>query len=550
MLNNLLAFIKKLYLQLFIKPDIFLKKEKFIFFVVLFSIVLIGLILIQAYLINNSIELAKSNFNNEVNSALEKAIKKLQVDEEVFYVSSKMIKFKNSSNISFKNNNYQKKLNKTSEKNLKDNFKKLLDAKGVNFNNDTIKKTLSNRIITKEGDIIQLKKTDQILNVKNLLSESVLNNFDSISSSLEMILQRIINSNNDLNARLEYNDLDTIISKVFIENNIPHSFEYAIVSGENSLYFKTYNYNLSDKTNTVFKINLFQDDLYEDSDYLLLYFPDENNIIFESIGLVSFISILLTLLLIFGFTITIYSIIKQKKLSEIRNDFINNMTHEFKTPISTISLASQMLSDNSIKKDESTITKYSSIINDENNRLKQQVDKVLQMAVFDRGDVKFNFEFINIDIIINDIIRKINLKIQELSGTLIYTPDFNNDFIEIDETHIKNVIHNLLDNAIKYSVGSPEITIKSWNEQDLFCFSISDKGIGIPKEAQKKIFDKFYRVSTGNVHNVKGFGLGLSYVKYIIEKHNGNIFVRSELNKGSEFIIKLPLKVNNYGKEN
>jgi two-component system, OmpR family, phosphate regulon sensor histidine kinase PhoR len=246
-------------------------------------------------------------------------------------------------------------------------------------------------------------------------------------------------------------------------------------------------------------------------------------------------------LLIGIFTYTILIILRQKKLSMIKNDFINNMTHELKTPISTISLASQMLEDGSITNTPRTIEQISKVINQESKRLSFQVEKVLQMAVFNEGRLKLRFKELDLNNIIANVIANFELRVQNKNGSLITEIEAENAQIKGDEVHITNVIFNLLDNAVKYSNGEPRIVVSTINKKDFVVVSVKDNGVGIPKEHLSQIFERFYRVPTGNVHNVKGFGLGLSYVKKIAEVHNAEIKIESAVNKGTNFSLFFPL---------
>ena len=238
-----------------------------------------------------------------------------------------------------------------------------------------------------------------------------------------------------------------------------------------------------------------------------------------------------------------FNIFRQKKLTEIKNDFINNMTHEFKTPISTISLAAQMLNDPAVGKSPAMFKHISGIINDETKRLRFQVEKVLQMSMFDRQKTMLKKKETDMNELIAGVINTFNLKVEQYGGKIESELKADNAVVNVDEMHITNVIFNLMDNAVKYKKPDCPIMldVKTWNEQGKLCISVQDNGVGMKKEDLKKIFDKFYRVHTGNLHNVKGFGLGLAYVKKIIQDHKGAIKVESELNVGTKFIIILPL---------
>ncbi|MBT33341.1 MAG: hypothetical protein CMO01_27075 [Thalassobius sp.] len=253
-------------------------------------------------------------------------------------------------------------------------------------------------------------------------------------------------------------------------------------------------------------------------------------------------SVVFISLIIYGFAFAIYTILKQKKISEITNDFISNMTHELKTPISTVSLACEALMDPDIRALPNQSTRYLGIIKEENERLSTQVEKVLQIARLDRGDFKLNIEKINLHEAIQQAIKNIHLQIETRDGEIITNLNAKQPVIEADQVHLINIINNLLDNANKYSFEKPTITINTKDIEGGIQLTIRDKGQGIAKEMLNKIFDKFYRVPTGNLHDVKGFGLGLSYVKTMVNAHGGEISVKSELKKGSSFTIILPHK--------
>ena len=274
--------------------------------------------------------------------------------------------------------------------------------------------------------------------------------------------------------------------------------------------------------------------------YLHIYFPKRSGYLLRETGFTIIPTFILTALLIAIFSYAIMIIFRQKKLSNIKNDFINNMTHELKTPISTISLASQMLQDGSVTNTPKTIEHVSKVIFQESKRLSFQVEKVLQMAVFNEGRLKFKLKELDVNKMIETVITNFELRVKNKNGTITSNITAVNPMVKADEVHLTNVIFNLLDNAVKYSKEIPEITVSTLNKKEQVIIVVQDKGIGISKEHQKQIFDRFYRVPTGNVHNVKGFGLGLSYVKKVIDSHQGIIKVESALNKGTKFSILFP----------
>ena len=290
-----------------------------------------------------------------------------------------------------------------------------------------------------------------------------------------------------------------------------------------------------------YMINLAPNNGFVVPEYLILYFPTQNRDVFKQMWPFLITSIVVILILTFSFYYIMVSNLKQKKLSVIKNDFISNMTHEFKTPISTISLASEMLGDDSISQTPEKKQRYLKMIRDENKRLSVLVESILQTSILDKGEFKLKLSEVDIHEIINTAINNTHLLISQRKGTVHTFLKAQKFKLQADRVHLTNIIFNLIDNAIKYSLDVPEITISTYNTAEGIMIQVKDNGIGISKENQRKIFDKFYRVPTGNVHNVKGFGLGLSYVLAVVLKHRGTISVNSEIGKGSTFNVHLPI---------
>jgi two-component system phosphate regulon sensor histidine kinase PhoR len=335
--------------------------------------------------------------------------------------------------------------------------------------------------------------------------------------------------------------LDSLLVKEFHKKGILADFVFGV-------YSSSRNKMIIDKSGDFgprmmkksFVFTLYPGDNKQLPDYLMIYFPYETRYLLRQMDLIIFISLALILIILMVFIYVIRLILWQRRLSELKNDFINNMTHEIKTPISTISLACEALGDEEVRKNQPLSENYISVITDENKRLGGIAEKILQAATLENGDIKLKKEKIDAHQIIDHVINTIGIHVEVKDGRIIKDYRASKSMIYADRMHFTSVITNLIDNANKYTPKKPEIRITTENAGKYMKIVVEDNGIGISKENQKKIFDKLYRVPTGNIHNVKGFGLGLSYVKTIIEQHGGKVTVESELNKGSKFSVYLP----------
>ncbi len=337
--------------------------------------------------------------------------------------------------------------------------------------------------------------------------------------------------------------LESLLTSEFQKRNIEEDFEYGIYDcfNDSIVYGNFVDFNAD---TTAQQHSVSPDIKWErDGHYFSIFFP--NRPTFEPdqevtrYGSWAFFTVLISIVFIF-FGYSVYLIIRQKRLSEMKTDFINNMTHELKTPISTISLSSEVLMDENAPPDPQRLKQYAAIIYNENNRLKTQVEKVLQLAALDNKNIPLKLEVVDVHRVIRQAVDSVQLTLNERGGSISCSLDAEHSTISADAVHITNVLYNLLDNAIKYSSDSPVISVSTHNGSHHLYITIADRGIGITKEAQKHIFDKFYRVPTGNVHDVKGFGLGLYYVKLMAEEHHGKIAVTSTPGEGSKFMLKLP----------
>ncbi|MFC5191503.1 sensor histidine kinase [Algoriphagus aquatilis] len=342
--------------------------------------------------------------------------------------------------------------------------------------------------------------------------------------------------------RLDTAEVRRMLKNQLKEKGIIEAFELAIQNDEGQLVgVGTITDPLLIKNQGV-QSKLFPNDILGKENFLYVYFPEKGSHVFRQVWLPISSSIVFILVIIFCFVYAIKVIIRQKALSDIKNDFINNMTHEFKTPLATVSLAVEALQDPELSNQDKFRARYLGIIKDENKRLVSQVEKVLQAAALDKNDFKLKLETIHLAELLESTVEHISLQVESKGGKIEFQNLLKNPEIEGDAFHLTHIFNNLLDNANKYSKESPKIKVVAKDDQDQVIVTIQDQGIGMSKEAVKKIFDKFYRVPTGNVHDVKGFGLGLSYVKTMLEAHKGGIYVQSEPGKGSTFTINLPKK--------
>ncbi|MEO1049631.1 MAG: HAMP domain-containing sensor histidine kinase [Bacteroidota bacterium] len=341
-----------------------------------------------------------------------------------------------------------------------------------------------------------------------------------------------------VNDEIDANLLEFLLKSEFEKKSIDFDFEYGIYNCESDQMVYG-NYVALTETGSKGKEQAILPKWEKQSYYFGVQFPAKEANLINRMGIWVFSSAVLLLVIIF-FAYALFVILKQKRLSEVQKDFINNMTHEFKTPISTIAISSEVLKNPAIVKTPERLLNYATIIQDESQRLKKQVERVLQMATLDKEEVNLKKEVIDMHEIIQKAIDNVTLTLEERSGKITCDLNASNAEIKADKLHTTNMIYNLLDNAVKYCKDAPFIAIQTKNERNGVVISIKDNGIGIAPEYQKKVFDKFYRVPTGNIHDVKGFGLGLNYVSLMVKSHGGEVRLESEEGQGSEFQIYLP----------
>ena len=513
--------------------------------IILMSVALIGIIVIQIRWINNAVKLKQEAIDRIVNEVLYNTTFRYDNENKLRLFSSNPFAYTDSMVHS------QRIITSKTTKNNKKHTV-ILDHISIppppntpNFRSKNDSNTLTNELNT--SSLIEFEQV--ILNNQHNADSTIhQKNFETIvEQKQEIELSIFINRwqteyiFKDVLQRINSDILKSILQSELQHRNIHQDFEFAIQNNDSIVYASNNAYK-KQLTHTDYKTRLFPKDIFQRPSELKLVFTDKNKLMFQNYGGMMLLSVFFTLAITLIFGISIYHILKQKKLSDMKSDFINNMTHEFKTPLATISLAADSIENPKVIEDKTKIAYFTSMIKQENKRMNNQVERILQVARLERKDVHLNFEMLDMHSIIHDCIDSFHLSIAQKNGTIHFEPEANQSFIEVDSEHLYNVIKNLIDNAIKYSKADVQIHIKTWNTDNGFKFSVADNGIGMNKKVMSKVFEKFYREQHGNVHDVKGHGLGLSYAKSIIDMHKGTIKAESELGVGSSFTVYLPFK--------
>jgi two-component system phosphate regulon sensor histidine kinase PhoR len=483
-----------------------MKQKNIALITVIISLALIGLVSIQVYWINNAVKVKQSVFDRSVNEAITQVVYKLEKSEMTEQIRKKESFFDRGSDI----------------------FRSI----------DSI-----NLLYYQELESLQGKGQDQLLPSDSAARQRLTEMLRNKSSLFNDVFEDMYAFRHfmDIDQRINQGHMDSLIQNELSRKGIQTEYEYGVYSTSRGhlVMEKTGRYS-RELLEESMGFTLFPGDASLSPDYLMMYFPREKHFLLTQMAGMLSISVFLILVIIISFILTINSVIKEKKLAGMKTDFINNMTHEFKTPISTISLACEALSDNDIKNIEGIADNYIKIIGEENKRLGIMAEKILQTAVLEKGKLKLSIEEVDIHKVLVDVINNIAIQVEINDGTIVKDFQAISPDIQADKVHLSNVFYNLLENANKYSPRKPHIVVSTSNVEEGVEIAFRDNGIGISKSDQKKIFEKLYRVPQGDVHNFKGFGLGLSYVKTIVEKHKGHIRLESEEGKGSTFTVFLP----------
>ena len=520
---------------------------------IIISLTSIALVILQMLWISNSYQMKEEEFDRLVNNTLDRIIDEVERQETVSQIYDEMKPFINDRTSGSSVVEYQmNKVEKTpwSVKMVQRKREVLVfdeaDSLFVSPSFDLITKG-SNKVGHNAKPLITSKKKK----VVNPSTEYGLIPFSKRITQktvfVENIVNKLIRVESTIDERISREQLDSLVRLEFKKKGITIPYEFAVTDSKSNIVYQSAHYTLGG--HQLFTGLLFPNDVLSPKYYLNIFFPGQQHFIISSLGLILGATIILTLIIIFAFSATLYIIIHQKRLSEIKNDFVSNMTHELKTPISTISLAAQMLMDNTLPPEKKNYAYISKVVWEESRRLGFQVERVLQMAIFDKGKLKLKMKDVDLHSVVQKVVDNFTLQVANKNGVIKVNFEASHFQIVADEVHITNIFANLVENALKYSGAKPEILVSTANHSQGILVSVSDNGIGIIKENQKRIFEQFYRVPTGNIHNVKGFGLGLSYVKKMVEAHHGSISVESELGVGTKFTIFLPKEDEHHSEE-
>lgn len=516
--------------------------------ILLMSLSLIGIILVQVYWFNTSFQNNDEQFRFHVQQVISNVAVKLQKQEAYNFYD--------------KYNHYKDSTGKVPQKNDLLEFyyvqKNSRTNETIIYSNSIISEDydISSAFFDKKKDSVKLKnfsskRVTEVYNNNNIDNSTIQNNLipdvkikksgnlDILDNAQFEIFFKDVASTMPIQERVSKAGLQKLLANELNEFGVKTPFEYGIYSNGLATKIKSEKFRY-DKF-TTYSIPIFVDNEGNSKYQLLVSFPHKKKFLFSDLVGITVLSIIFTLIIVIAYSSALNQLIRQRQISEIKTDFINNMTHEFKTPIATINLALDAIKNPKIIDDKEKVHRYLQMIRDENKRMHAQVENVLRISKLERRELEISKESNNVHDIIDEAVEHVNLIIEDRQGTITTHFDAKRTTVLLNDVHFTNVIVNVLDNAIKYSPEAPKIDIYTENVKDFVIIKIKDHGSGMSKVAQKRIFEKFYREHTGDLHNVKGHGLGLAYVKRIVEDHNGEIFVESEKGKGSTFIIKIPL---------
>ena len=510
--------------------------------IVLMSFSLIGIIFVQVYFINNSLQNEKNQFTLNAKRSLSFVSDAIE-NKEFLRFSEKMYRMIASGTVA--DSTAFSILTITTEDTnqtityrngiLEESYKVPSLFLDIGLDSVSVSRTSSQR----ETTIYDKSPLEGNLNIS-----SEKKNFE-FSKLSELDKKRFETTYRDqfktypIYKRVSEEDVETMLKKQLHDDGIDTDFEFAIYDKDLSTKVQSNNFEFIE--DITYGVPLFLDNNNESNYKLYVNFPERNKFLFRNIMGMTILSIVFTAIIIITFGSALHQLIQQRQISQIKTDFINNMTHEFKTPIATINLALDSIKNPKIINDQEKVMRYLKMIKDENKRMHAQVENVLRISKLEKNELNISKDRVELHELIEDAVTHVELIVEDRKGYINHHLDAEKCTVLANETHFTNVIVNILDNAIKYSDEAPKIDVYTENVGTNILLKIVDQGNGMSKQVQKKVFEKFYREHSGNVHNIKGHGLGLAYVKRMIEDHHGHISVESEKGKGSTFTIKLPL---------
>jgi two-component system, OmpR family, phosphate regulon sensor histidine kinase PhoR len=539
-----------------------MNKKKFLGLIVMMLVSIIGIIWVQTIWIKNAIGIRNENFDYYVNSSIHDAASDIESSRKISFFNNFLIPDSDLSNDTSDNitryvTTQSYSVGNSGNVSVRITNQSVTQAAGkepVIVTHDTTLTTDSESVSFSSPDSPQKKITinqsDGAAGGQGSISISqkdFINRLRKRSSEFQNMSDQMIAEVYQWEKTMDVDnkEIEHALGRSLLYTGINTPFEFAVIKNgkvTEGTYKKS---NNNDFLRSKYKVRLFADNIIPQDILLSVVFPERANYVLGSMALILGGSLLFSLIILATFTMSLFFIIRQKKISEMKSDFLNNMTHEFKTPIATISLAADTITNPKVINDESSIRHFISMIKKENSRMNKKVETILQIASLDKKEIDFNFENISLHNVIERAVETIDILVQQRNGKIHLNLDAVNPVIFGDDEHLLNLVNNLLDNAIKYSPESPDITVTTKNNERGIIMSVEDKGIGMSKSVQSRIFERFYRQTSGNVQDVKGFGLGLNYARAIIEAHRGNVIVASEPGKGSRFDVFLPFNQEN-----
>ena len=499
----------------------------------------LALLYMQLGYIEQMVKMKREQFDESVNKALYQASRNLELNETLRYLEKDV---NETERRAFRQDSVGTRTGQPDGSIQQSHQYSVVGKDGTVYSSFELK-TIEMKPSTMPKAMILRNDKNSITEATRSMREILKNRYIYQKALLDEVIYSILYtaSEKPLKERVNFKMLDQDLKAELMNNGINIPYHFTVSTQDGREVYRCPDYSDRGVAYSYSQV-LFRNDPQNMTGVVRIHFPDMNSYIFSSVRF-AIPSVVFTFVLLITFIITLVLVFRQKKLTEIKNDFINNMTHELKTPIASISLAAQMLGDESVNKSPSMMQHLGGVINDESKRLRFLVEKVLQMSMFDRQKTVFKKKELDLNEVVEQIANSFTLRVEHTGGKIYTDIGAVDSKIYVDEVHFQNVINNLLDNAVKYRKPDKPIDIylKTWNEGDKLYLSVRDTGLGIKKENLKKIFDKFYRVHTGNRHDAKGFGLGLAYVKTIVDQHEGEIHVDSDYGKGTTFTITLPV---------